>query len=323
MDLNLNSEIHEDYIQTRSFLIQNSENILEYLNAKREDNKNESDDLFDFGDENIIFKGRVNWNFDIKIYSKLEILQQERNSLGIYVSGNPLQKYEGFLEWLKGWVSEENIHLVLVEKVRKIFTRNNSMMITISATTAQSRLLEAIIFPKNAIKLSSKLQEKQMFWVYGKINQKKLNKNVNSEPNEYDEEPKLIIENLISFEEGILPILKGLNIDLSINRQEKIENLNWQKIKDDPQEFKKFLTLESDISTKDQYNSNKSMEIRLKKNLNLAKVDLIKNNLSKEILPNGQLVEVWVETKNGFKKVKGDRFWLDRTFLSLIKKDLE
>ena len=245
MDLTNNFEL-ENYIQTRSFLIQNSENILEYLNAKREDKKNESDDLFDFDKENKTFNGSVNWNFDIQIYSKLEILQQEKNSLGIYVSGNPLQKYQGFLGWLRTLILDENIHLILIEKVRKIFTRNNTMMIAMSATTAQSSLLEAIIFPKNATKLSVKLQEKEMFWVYGKINQKNRIENLNSEINEYDEEPKLIIENLVSFEEGVLPILMSLQDTLPINHRDKIEKLNWKKIKEKPQEFAEFLSLSVD-----------------------------------------------------------------------------
>jgi DNA polymerase III alpha subunit len=312
-----------DYIRTRSFLIQNTENILEYLNAKRADKKNETDDLFDFDSQESNFSGFVNWDFETKNYSELEILQEEKNSLGIYVSGNPLQKYQNLIEYLKEQTLEENLHLILIEKVRKIFTRNNSMMIAIEATSTTSNL-EAIIFPKNAAKLSVELKEKSLFWIYGKINQRK-EEDFNQEEFQYDQQPKLIIENLAIFEVGILPLLQKVGISLAINRVDKIKNLNWQNLRLNPDNLEQ----KTDKQNKDNLAKNleeksaKILKIKLKKGLDISKLSLIKKNLSPELIKNGQLVEIWVPVEETFKKVKGENLWLEKEFLDSIREILD
>lgn len=201
-----------DYIQTRSFLLANVNNIIENLNVRRRDKQNQSDDLFGVDSGNADPIQSTNWNFEYQRKSKLDILQEEKNSLGLYVSGNPLEGHADLLKLVRRELKTKSIHLVVVEKVKKIFTKHNSMMLALQITNHIERL-EGIIFPTKADSFSPLLEEKKMYWIYGNIKQKNKLEDENEESNQYDQVPKLIVNGLAKAEQGPLVALSSAEAD--------------------------------------------------------------------------------------------------------------
>jgi hypothetical protein len=306
---------NEKYILTRSFLIANVENLLENLGQRRQAKKIESDDLFGSGDESTeSTEMKFITDFDAK--TKLEILIQEKDFLGLYLSGNPLQEYKELVSWIQDNTYRDDIHLIVINKVRKIFTKANKMMFALAISTPDQDL-EAIIFPKKALLFSPILQEKQLFWVKGKLNQKEKKQvekiGDDGEIREFDELPKILIDEIQPFENGIAPLFESENLSLTANRQKLIDSLDWQKLKIDPTAFgyaNKIapIPVNKTLITKDLTQDTKIPTLKLTKNLGTQKLIEIKKSLLKS--PETGYIEVQIEIEgNGeWKKAKGS-FW--------------
>jgi DNA polymerase III alpha subunit len=295
-----------NFLQTRSFLAQNIEVILETLVALKSKSQNSSDDLF--GNFQELDARVVPWSKPKIQISKKEVLLKEKDSLGLYVSGNPLEDYRKILEFVKEKTLRDDVFLVLVDKIKKIFTRNNSMMFSVQLSVLDY-LLEGVIFPKNALKLSPIIQEKKLFWVKGKIqNNRNKNQEESAEDSkEYENLPKLIIEEACSFESGPLPLFEGESIALSQNRQNLINSISWVEILEDPTLFT-YQDTNSDLPKTQHHNSQTLRSLRLSKNLGLTKLNQIKASLKDTYELGYHAVALEVETSEGFKKVKGTKY---------------
>jgi DNA polymerase III alpha subunit len=173
-----------NFIKQRSVLINNMEVILESLSSRRENKKIESDDLFDFGGQEEV-KSNLNLDYDIANLPDIDILMAEKDSLGLYVSGNPIEALTPFVDYLMDFTYQDGLHLVLIEKIRKIFTRTGKLMLAIDITTNHESNLEMVIFPKHAGDLVKVIEAKQLFWAVGKIQEPKqiqIEASVNSAP---------------------------------------------------------------------------------------------------------------------------------------------
>jgi DNA polymerase III alpha subunit len=270
----------QDFIKTRSFLLHNVNNILASLTARREDNRISSDELF--GD---VEEGKTeNWDFKYPVLTKMQVLLQEKDALGLYVSGNPLTDLIHEIQDTRISLQNSNIHLILVEKIRKIFTRNNQMMLALQITHPEENF-EGIVFPTKALELSQILVEKELFWICGNIVR---GKNKNSEENstgEFIELPKLTIDLAAKHSEGLGVFAKKLGI------------LNHDK----------------EIQAK-----QKLVTLQLPKKLGVDFLKEIKNNLQKESFENSREIRLELETPEGFKKVRG-KFFIDTKFLEEIQ----
>jgi DNA polymerase III alpha subunit len=311
----------DDFVSKRSFLIANVENILENLSSRREAKKNDADDLFGFADSS---EPTANiWKKDAENKSKLELLMMEKEILGLYVSGNPLAEFSSLQRKIRNLTGESNLHLVLIEKIKKVFTKANKMMLGIQITTTEEEM-EGIVFPKLALELASILADKQIFWIKGNIKepeQKKKETSDEAEPSEetttetreFVERKKLIIEDATPFELGILPLVERLQINLTKAERDELANINWKKLLENPHVIE--LKVEE---IKLQRPTNQIVELKLHKNLGMTKIKEIKAKLTKESLPNSVQVEVYVEVKDEWKKVAGQH-WLDQTYLSELQ----
>lgn len=304
-----------DYILTRSFLIANVENLLENLSQRRQAKKIESDDLFGLGNDD---KDVTEMKFitDIKLRSKLEILLQEKDFLGLYISGNPLQEYTELLHWVQDNTFRDDIYLIVINKIRKIFTKTNKMMFALSISTP-SEDLEGIIFPKKALQFSPILQEKELFWVKGKLSQKdkKQTDKLTDEGDvqEFDELPKILIDEIQPFENGINPLFSNESLSLTPNRQKMIDSLDWHALKIDPNSFLKGDRKTAEIPQEVNITQVQTPipTLRLGKKLGTAKLKELKASLLKESKDGYIEVEIEVEGNEGWKKAKGT-FWVPK-----------
>lgn len=296
-----------DYIQIRSFLLDNVSSIIETLNVKRKNKQNQSDDLFAL-DQGVEVAENINWNLHYQKRTKLDILQEEKNSLGLYVSGNPLEGYVDLLKFVKRQLKTKNIHLVLVEKVKKIFTRNNNMMLALQITN-HIESLEGIIFSSKAIVFSSILQEKQIYWVYGNIKQKNKTETIEQENNNFDQVSKITINGICPFVEGPLQAIKSAEVE-NRNNSELLAKIDWKKIMEKPGLINKIISQTDDYQNLLKNQTGKKIKLKLRKILGGKALNYIKQKLSKQPLPEYLPVEIEAEiSTNKFKKVKGD-YWL-------------
>jgi DNA polymerase III alpha subunit len=314
--------------EIRSFLIANVDQMLESLNALKNQKKNDTHDIFSAFEEepkqDIIFKK----NYPIK--DQLDILQEERNSLGVYMTSTPLNDYIDILNEARKLTGLNNkLHIAILEKSKKIFTKSQKMMFGLYLTLADTEI-EGIIFPKSAALYSPILEEKKLYWIIGKIEDKskeeipktdtesKIETNFNptseseieddplseemiieeSAPKPvYVEKPKLLIEHIAEYDKDIAKFLSNSPTSLTI--QKAIKKLDENQ-------------------TKLQKNLPKEESIDIILSLELGELNLkIKQNLSSVPLPDFQLVSLYVLENGVQRKVKGI-FYLKNEIINQI-----
>ena len=369
LDINMSnvaSKTTKDYVGYRSFLMANVDTILQAASTLRQAASIESEDLFGFDDEtdqvNGAVKEEIRWqekNTDLPIF---QVLLKEKDSLGLFVSGNPLDQYSDLQEWARETAARDDIYLILITKIRKIFTKAGQMMLALQVTLDTGEV-EGVIFPKKAMDLSPRLAEAELFWVRGKISKPKkreakveapaivpslqeeideddeeqsdMENNVENttaetteetkyefreEVKEYDELPKLLIDNLVAFEDGILSLLSDEDFKISVNREKMFKQINWAKLKTNPENLE--LEVSGDQNSiqndsKNGDNGNQETEnqnagkkvIKVTKKMGPEMLTQIKQALKKEATSETVEIELWVETQAELKKVKG-QFWL-------------
>ncbi len=318
----------------------NVDTILQTASSLRQVSSIESEDLF--GAESNDAGAQIKWQEDVKNLSIFEVLLKEKDSLGLFVSGNPLNEYFPIQEWARETAGRDDIFLVLVTKVRKIFTKAGQMMLTLQITLNTGEI-EGVIFPKRAMDLSPKLVEAEMFWVRGKISMPKKRETkpevVVTAPEEveqtdsdntdntdevmptetvvdivkeYDELPKLLIDNLAIFEEGPLSVLLNEDIRVSVNREKALKSKNWAELKQNPDSLFSTEEVKQIPAEKELTSPNTIKVIKITKQMGAEVLTQIKKNLKTEAGPNLTEVELWVENQGELKKVKGN-FWLPKT----------
>ena len=253
----------------RSFLMANVESILEALTALKHGSQVESDSLFGFDTAQNI--GAVAWNTNFTTSTKQQILQDENEVLGIYLTDNPMREFEPIEKRIQLLTGKTDFHLGLVTKVKKIFTKTNSLMFALQVITPTDNY-EAVIFPKNALELSPRLEENRMFWIKGKIsapkprkkdeqtefdemvkNDESLKKMAEADDpdaaqesaetqdkvQEYEELPKILVNNLVDFNLGILPLVDN---ERDLQKYEPIfKSVIWSNILEEPETLDNYL----------------------------------------------------------------------------------
>ena len=310
-----------EYVQIRSFLAGNVDHILENLTARREQSKINADDLFSW-DIKTSGLANIRWNTNYPLLRKYTILVLEKEALGLYVSGNPLEEYQPLVHWVRETTARDDIFLVLIEKIKKVFTKSGTMMLALTITTLEGDL-EGLVFPKNALQISPKIQEKELFWVKGKISEKNKNKTKNnasdkidktdnsseeSGTQEFAELPKLIIEEVCCFEQGVLPLFDGEEYPLAQNRAQLLMEQDWVKLKTNPTDF----TSKSSHSNPTLIKDNRIKILRIPNTATKEQLLALKNRLTNTPTTD-QDIQIKLEVQdsaNRWRKVKGE-YWLN------------
>lgn len=317
----LDKKFNKDtFIRTRSILYYNVEQILETLSQLRNSKKIASDDLFGSEESDSPAHAQISFNTSIPAKSKLQVLVEEKESLGLYVSGNPLAEYENLVEYIRQATYTDDIHLVIINKIKKIFTKSNQMMFALAVSTPHQEL-EAVIFPKRALEFSPIIQEKELFWIKGKISQKqnKTNQKMNEEGEiqEYDELPKLLIDELRPFRSGVLELFTD-SISLSESSLRRINALDWNILYYEPALISNDSQLDSEAvlqsnTLQDLHHTppqeTKIVEMYLPMSLGAAKLKHIKDQLRPSPSKGLAEVEIYIESSEGYKKAKGT-YWI-------------
>jgi DNA polymerase III alpha subunit len=311
----------EIFIKTRSLLASNVEYFLEHVSRLRESKKIDSDDLFGGGSTSEV-SHTLQLNTTLPMKTKLQVLLEEKESLGLYISGSPLEEYKDLTHTIQDTILRDDLHLILINKIRKIFTKKNLMMFAMSISTINGDF-EGIIFPKKAMQFSPILQEKELFWVKAKLSEKKKEEVIleEGETREYDEIPKMLIDAIVPFESGVLEVFKDEKITISSKRQEILSGYDWSQLKFDPNlecKLSDDSQPKTPIKIPDAIDAPASQvinTIKLDRNLGTEKLKYIKSHLKTQKTDNLIEVAIEVEGTDGWKKVKGS-FWVEQEIIS-------
>ncbi|MGL4758593.1 MAG: hypothetical protein ACRCXZ_04605 [Patescibacteria group bacterium] len=301
----------------RTTLASNVEYLLEKISSYKEELKNESLDLF--GDEHQ--EDELELKKPEKI-NQLEVLLKEKEFLGLYVTDNPVEQYTKFVSFIHEVSELDNIYLIIVDKIKKIFTRNKDMMFGLEISKEGDKV-EGIIFPKNSLKLSPLLVEKELFWVMGKVSTPKKRKVEVQQEGDFDSEdgnqvqefvelPKLIIDNLVPYNEGVIALFDGLDQKPSKQRLEVLSKIDYESIKNDPENFKKYIGSNHE-SSETERKGPKEVRVELLSALDKKKAVEIKQLLQE--IGTEYNISVYVQLLNGeFKKAKTEYCVSEETY---------
>ena len=186
----------------RRQLLLGYEALLESVNRENRQNLSGQINLFDLSEEPVSV-GKILPEVDE--FDLFQILQQEKESTGVYLTGHPLSRYQNFIKRRKlpeisSFSDEEEHHLdnqgvtlvaLVAAKKLKITKQNETMaFITLEDMTGS---MEMLVFPKVLALYSSLLREGEAVVVTGRLSTRE------------DEEPKIICEKITRPEELFSP----------------------------------------------------------------------------------------------------------------------
>ena len=186
----------------RRQLLLGYEALLESVNRENRQNLSGQINLFDLSEEPVSV-GKILPEVDE--FDLFQILQQEKESTGVYLTGHPLSRYQNFIKRRKlpeisSFSDEEEHHLdnqgvtlvaLVAAKKLKITKQNETMaFITLEDMTGS---MEMLVFPKVLALYSSLLREGEAVVVTGRLSTRE------------DEEPKIICEKVTRPEELFSP----------------------------------------------------------------------------------------------------------------------
>jgi hypothetical protein len=237
-----------DILLTRQTLFNNVDFLLDKIGSYKEETKTNSFDLFG-DDDQVQDTLRL---APATTINQLNVLLKEKEFLGLYVTNNPIEQFSPVLSYIKNVSEKDNIYLILIDKIKKIFTKNKDMMFALELSIDGDKV-EGVIFPKYAMQLSPLLEEKKLFFATGRISIPKKRKQevVVSDEGEFSSEdgnqvqefvelPKLLIDNLAGFEKGVTSLFVKEEDKISNQRMDILKAIDFVGIMTDPDNFKKY-----------------------------------------------------------------------------------
>ena len=163
-----------DSIAERNQILENIESIVEYQKSSRE-NQNQ-DSLFE--DSHTIHELKLKSSSVATVDQKLE---WEKELLGLYLSGHPLDKHKEALDkmpyniknLLEGGKHDQSVFIVgLIDSIRELTTKQKQEPMAIVKVSDLSGTMEVVVFPKSYKEIKNLLVVDKMVEVKGKISNK-------------------------------------------------------------------------------------------------------------------------------------------------------
>ena len=243
-----------DGMKYRSVLLQSYEKIIEGISSTERNNVSGQFNLFDMG----AVPKMETFSYDypkIPEFPKKQLLSFEKELLGLYVSGHPLDKYQDFLdkkttintldvaEYIENRGNDEfeskiedNMEVTvggMISNKRTKITKNNETMGFFKLEDFYGTI-DAIVFPKVYLRIQNKIVEDIPVLIKGRLSLKE------------DEEPKIICNNI---EELNLPVEK-LYLKITKDKESFIDSEILPLLRSNYGETKVFLYYEDKKITK-------------------------------------------------------------------------
>jgi len=167
--------------QSRKFLFENFEKITEEILKVRKERDKGQFSLFDNGDgeqEKMMFNGIMDKKGQKEEYRPKQLLNFEKEMLGLYISGHPLSEYENSLMGLTPISKLPDIEDKatvtiggIITNIKNIYTKRDQQMCFIDFEDIENNL-EVIVFPTVLEKYREFIVEDRILKMKGKVDKK-------------------------------------------------------------------------------------------------------------------------------------------------------
>lgn len=216
----------------RRSMFMSYENILAQLSLHRSSNVDGQIDMFGLSSAEVSPSA-----FEMPVvdeFSSAQLLQMEKESAGFYISGHPVDRYEGLIkrlgckniytiinsskENLNGFRDGQKQPVVAMLISKKQHTQKNGKQMCFAEFEDRSGVIEAIIFSDIYEKISDILHEGRIY---------KLNAAISNDSYREDDDPKLVINSLEAAEtaENAQPEPKTVYIKLEYENSPELEKV--------------------------------------------------------------------------------------------------
>ena len=252
----IKSGSNDDLIGFRSQQMASIDKALELGNKSQKEKASGQLSFFDMGDNNAGFDAGKNDFPDISEWQDTQILSFEKEVLGFYVSGHPLEHYQKEIKEftkistqdLKKATDGENVKLVgLIEAIKLTNTRKSNERMAIVRIGDMQGSVETVFFPSDYEKLVDYIVEGEVVFLNGKVNVR-------------DERISIIASDLKRITD-VYNAIKAIKINLPTTSKKIFEDIK-KKLLNFPGTVPVYLTINTE--------SQKGVQIRVGKGLFVA-----------------------------------------------------
>lgn len=209
---------------------------------------------------------------EIKEWTKNTILSFEKEILGFYVSGHPLDHYRAEIKEFANYstkdlnqaIDGEEVRLVgLLAAVKLTNTRKTNERMAIVTLEDLDGEVEVVVFPSAYVNLAKYLNEGEVVFMSGRVSRR-------------DDEPKVVASDM-KYVQDVYGAIKTINVDLATVGQEKLKDLK-ERLSHSPGKVPVYLRLNA--------NSQKSVQILVGEDLYVTPNEDLMNEI-KELIGDG------------------------------------
>lgn len=193
------------------------DSAMEYSRAKSTFESSDMDDLFADTTANVVTEPALP---DISDWTETERLEKEKEFLNFYISGNPLNKYQLFIEELTKNYSDSIIACGSVASVRTHRNKKDKTIAFIQLATLNSTI-ECIFNANTYEKCGNVISENQLLLVRGK----KASKEANNSEYDSDDKEKIVVDDAFTISDAIHKLVAGYKLWIDTN-DENINKIN-------------------------------------------------------------------------------------------------
>ncbi len=170
---------------------------------------------------------------DVPEYEPLERLKQEKEHLGFYVTGHPLEEYSDIIEYytststqtlIEHPIDAEVFVVGMITEVKNLTTKKGERMAVIGFEDLEGSV-EVVVFPE-AYKTAGDLVEDRVIWIRGKVSQNSRNRK--SEDENQREQRQIQADSIVDIESVIEKQTSALEVtipEVDLENSGKLEAL--------------------------------------------------------------------------------------------------
>ena len=267
----------DEFGKTRSTLTASFDDILDVINSSNKDKMENQVSVFDLLESSGEEKESQQYVFhELEEFDNKEFLSMEKEMLGIYLSGHPLENYKNKIEKTTNInsleISEIDIELQetgklkkhkedeyiktagIISKVKKKITKNNSMLAFVTIDDLYGSF-EVIVFESVFNKCSYAIEEEKIVFVEGRLSIRE------------DEPTKIVASNIKEMVLEDETCYKEINVNITDFSEEKKQKLRdliklYSKMKD--AETKISVTINGEVRDCGKIFMDKKIEKKIK-----------------------------------------------------------
>ena len=215
----------------RAYKYTNLEDIMKLTQSSQSDKERGQSSFFDIFDDFKETESSAGTLKEVEEWGILERLKKEKEQLGFYISGHPLEEYKQIIDnytsitsqSLKDQTLKSTVYVLgILSEIRRITTKKGDAMASLTFEDIEGTF-EAVLFPESYKRYAKLIEEDQPFWIKGTVDAKYRR----SKKKDSEKQDRQVLINLI---EPLSTVVANQTTDVEVViPEEDIENLEKLK----------------------------------------------------------------------------------------------